>query len=177
MAEVVVVRRKYHWPEAQLNLWIIIMLAAGATVLGIFAEFITIQNQMQLGIPWIMPYNVTIGALLILFIIMILGLISQRMLLPGIVILGSFILFVLWLTGLIATAIQLFGPSGSVNNNCSLYVTSQPSHGPNINTLAWLQQNNICSCWKAAFSFLVIGCVFLLWMIIMGTQVSRDDYD
>ena len=45
-------RRKYHWPEAQLNFWIIIMLAAAAIEVGVFANFMTIQNQMGLGIPW-----------------------------------------------------------------------------------------------------------------------------
>ncbi len=54
MTEVVVVerRRKYHWPEAQLNFWLIIFLASSATVLGIFAFFITVQQQMSVGIPW-----------------------------------------------------------------------------------------------------------------------------
>lgn len=45
-------RRRYHWPEVQLNLWILIILAAAATDLGIFAWFITVQNQMKIGIPW-----------------------------------------------------------------------------------------------------------------------------
>lgn len=45
-------RRKYHWPEIQLNLWIFVMLAAAATVLGMFAWFITVQNQLRVGIPW-----------------------------------------------------------------------------------------------------------------------------
>ncbi|SLM36570.1 hypothetical protein LPUS_06152 [Lasallia pustulata] len=179
MAEVLVVerRRKYHWPEAQLNFWLIIMLAAAATTLGIFAFFITVQQQLRIGIPWLFPYQVAASSLAILFLILILILISQRMLLPGIIILGSFILFVLWLTGLIETSIQLFGPTGSVNGNCQLYVTGQPFTGESINTLAWLEQNNICSCWKAAFAFELIGTVFLLWMGIMAWQVNRDEYD
>ena len=45
-------RRRYHWPEVQLNLWILIILAAAATDLGIFAWFITVQQQMRIGIPW-----------------------------------------------------------------------------------------------------------------------------
>jgi hypothetical protein len=71
-------------------------------------------------------------------------LISQNQLLPGIVILGSFILFVLWIVGLIVISIELWGPAGSVNNNCSLYVTAQTFWGQSINTLAWLEQNSIC---------------------------------
>lgn len=50
-------RRRYHWPEVQLNLWILIILAAAATDLGIFAWFITVQQQMQIGIPWCVEYT------------------------------------------------------------------------------------------------------------------------
>jgi len=165
MTEVVVVerRKKYHWPEAQLNFWLIIFLAASATVLGIFSFFMQVQQQMGVGTPWsvcpqsllsedswadldlrLFPYAVTVSALAVLFFILILSLISQRQLLPGIVIIGSFILFILWLTALIETSIQLFGPSGSVNGNCQLYVQAQPFTGPSLNTLAWLEQSNIC---------------------------------
>jgi hypothetical protein len=45
-------RRRYHWPEIQLNLWIFIVLAGAATVLGINAWFIVVQDQMRIGIPW-----------------------------------------------------------------------------------------------------------------------------
>ncbi|MCJ1372970.1 hypothetical protein MMC20_004196 [Loxospora ochrophaea] len=170
-------RRRYHWPEAQLNLWLIIFLASAAVDLGIFAYFIVVQQQLKIGIPWIFTYEVTISALSIVFITLLLFLISQRMLLPGIVILGSFILFVLWLTGLIETSIQLFGPVGSVNGNCNIYVTSDPSTGVTDNTLAWLEQSNICNSWKAGFAFEVVGTAFLLWMIVMAWQVNRDEYD
>ncbi|MCJ1485603.1 hypothetical protein MMC06_005778 [Schaereria dolodes] len=178
MADVVVVerRRKYHWPEAQLNVWIIIMLAAAATDLGVFANFMNVQQALKLGVPWLFPYEVTVSALAILFICLMLGLISQRMLLPGIVIIGSFILFVLWLTGLIETSIMLFGPVGSVNGNCNVYVLNQ-TPGANLNTLAYLEQKNICQSWQAAFAFEVVGTVFLLWMMIMAWQVNRDEYD
>jgi hypothetical protein len=44
--------RRYHWPEVQLNLWILIVLAAAATCLGIFAWFIVVQEQLRVGIPW-----------------------------------------------------------------------------------------------------------------------------
>lgn len=57
---------------------------------------------------------------------------------------GSFILFVLWLVGLIVISIQLWGPVGSVNGNCNLYVDGATSRGPNLETLAWLQQKSIC---------------------------------
>jgi hypothetical protein len=45
-------RRRYQWPELQLNLWIFIVLIAASTCLGIFAWFMTVQTQMRLGIPW-----------------------------------------------------------------------------------------------------------------------------
>jgi hypothetical protein len=48
----VVVRQKYYWPDAQLNIWTIIMLAVAGTILGVFAEFMTIQSQMRLPSPW-----------------------------------------------------------------------------------------------------------------------------
>lgn len=50
--EIRVRRRRYHWPEAQLNFWMLIMIAAAATTLGIFAYFISVQNTLEVGIPW-----------------------------------------------------------------------------------------------------------------------------
>ena len=45
-------RRRYHWPDAQLNFWIFIMLVAASTTLGIFAYFMNVQSTLGLGIPW-----------------------------------------------------------------------------------------------------------------------------
>ena len=84
---------------------------------------------------------VAVSSMAIVFLIAILALISQRQLLPGVVVLGSFILFVLWLTGLIETSIQLYGPSGSVNAYCSTY---RPSGGTAQETMAWLANYGIC---------------------------------
>ena len=61
MTEVVVhrVRTKYHWPALQLNFWLLIMLIGASTVLGINASFITVQQQLEVGIPWyVLPYDV-----------------------------------------------------------------------------------------------------------------------
>ena len=55
----------------------------------------------------------------------------------------SFVLLVLFITGVIGTAIQLFG-GPNINNQCNTYVSNMKVTGPSINTLAWLQQNNIC---------------------------------
>jgi len=54
MTEMVVqrIRTKYHWPPVQLNFWILIMLIGSATILGIFSSFVTVQNQLRVGIPW-----------------------------------------------------------------------------------------------------------------------------
>ena len=91
-----------------------------------------------------MPYWISVGSLTIVFNLILLYLLSNRALLPGVVILGSFILFVLWLVGLIVISIELWGPAGSVNTNCNLYVNSQTSTGPSTATLAWLEQHSIC---------------------------------
>ena len=91
-----------------------------------------------------MPYWIAVGSLSIIFLAIMIYLMAQRALLPGIVVIGSFILFVLWLTGLIKTSIVLWGPEGSVNDNCSRYVSGMPFSGQSVNTLAWLEQNGIC---------------------------------
>ncbi len=122
----------------------------------------------------IFPYMIAISSLTLLFLFGLLGLINQRQLLPGIVVLGTFVLFVLWLTGLIETSIQLYGPKGSVNSYCSAY---KPSSGPSQATLAWLETNGLCMDWKAAFAFLIVGTIFLLWMMVMAWQVNRDDFE
>ena len=93
---------------------------------------------------------VSVSAMAIVFLIAILGLISQRQLLPSIVVLGSFILFVLWLTGLIETSIQLYGPSGSVNTYCSIY---RPVGGSAQETMAWLANNGICELCPSSAAF------------------------
>jgi hypothetical protein len=43
---------KYHWPALQLNIWMLIMLIAASTIIGIFATFIQVQQQLLLAVPW-----------------------------------------------------------------------------------------------------------------------------
>lgn len=50
--ERVTVVRRYPWPAMLLNWWTIVMLATGGLLLGVFADFLSIQQQMGLGIPW-----------------------------------------------------------------------------------------------------------------------------
>ncbi|KAH9879971.1 hypothetical protein J1614_001995 [Plenodomus biglobosus] len=171
----VVVREKYYWPDLQLNIWTIVMLATASTILGINAQFMQIQDRMGLGTPWIMPYGVTVGALALIFIIVEIVYISQRKLLPGLMMLLSFILLVLFIAGIIGTAIQLFaGPN--INNQCNTYVFGDDQDGPNLDTLAFLQQRNICQCWQAEFAFWIVGSVFLVWMMVMASQVNSNIY-
>lgn len=44
--------RRYYWPELQLNIWILVVLVGSATRMGIFAWFLTVQAQLELGTPW-----------------------------------------------------------------------------------------------------------------------------
>ncbi|PLB40727.1 uncharacterized protein BDW47DRAFT_100728 [Aspergillus candidus] len=170
--------RHYQWPELQLNIWIIIVLSGSAVCLGIFSWFMAIQTEMNLGIPWLFPYMVVSSALGFIFVVLILVLAARRFLLPGIILIGSFILFVLWITGLIETSLQLYGVVANVNDNCQIYVLDDHRvGGNNLQTLAWLTQSTICSCWKTAFAFELVNTIFFLWMMIMAWQVNRDIYD
>lgn len=45
-------KRKYIWPEAQLNFWLIVMIAAAATIVGVFTYFMQLQSVFHLGVPW-----------------------------------------------------------------------------------------------------------------------------
>src|SRR5436190_24152204 len=92
----------------------------------------------------IFPYMVAVSALALSFLVLILVLIARHTLLPEIIVVGSFILCVLWFTGLIGTSIQLYGNKTNVNSNCQNYVINQPFKGASIQTLAWLTQINIC---------------------------------
>ncbi|EGO55629.1 hypothetical protein NEUTE1DRAFT_131338 [Neurospora tetrasperma FGSC 2508] len=168
---------KYHWPAIQLNVWMLVMLIAACTIIGVFATFIDVQNILLLPVPWYFPYFITVSSLTILFIAFLLALIFQRRLLPSIVMIGGFILFVLWLVGLIVISVQLWGPNGSVNSNCNLFVFGadpQPT-GQNLVTLAWLEQRSICQSWYAVFSFALVGTVFLVWIMVIAYQVFADD--
>ncbi|KAK4187871.1 hypothetical protein QBC35DRAFT_383934 [Podospora australis] len=168
---------KYHWPAVQLNVWMIIMLIAACTIIGVFATFIEIQNTLLLPIPWYFPYYITVGSLVVAFILLLLWLIYQRRLLPSIVMIGGFILFVLWLVGLIVISVQLWGPSGSVSSNCNLFVfgANPMPKGQTLETLAWLEQRSICQSWQAVFAFGLVGAVFLLWIMVIAYQVFADD--
>ncbi|KAK1777692.1 hypothetical protein QBC45DRAFT_183694 [Copromyces sp. CBS 386.78] len=168
---------KYHWPAIQLNMWMLIMIIAACTIIGVFATFIDVQNTLLLPVPWYFPYFITVAALTILFIALLLALIFQRRLLPAIVMIGGFILFVLWLVGLVVISVQLWGPNGSVNSNCNLFVfgADPKPKGQTLETLAWLQQRSICQQWHAVFAFGLVGTVFLVWIMVIAYQVFADE--
>jgi len=166
---------KYHWPAVHLNFWMLIMLVASCTILGIFATFIQIQQQLGLNIPWYFPYYITVACISIAFLGLLLFLIYQRRLLPSIVMIGGFVVFVLWLVGLIVVSIELWGPTGSINSNCNLAVFSQDPTGQTLNTLAWLEQKSICQSWQAVFALALVGAIFLLWIMVMAYQVFDDN--
>ena len=87
------------------------------------------------------PYSVTVGALGVFFLIVILVLRNNNKLIPNFILIGSFILFVLNLTGLIETAIELFG-TGGANSMCS--ASNLAADGATLQTLAYLAQSTIC---------------------------------
>jgi hypothetical protein len=103
------------------------------------------ELTISLCSPRLFPYGVTVGALTLAFLLIEILLISQRRLLPGLMMLFAFTLFVLYLTGLIETAIMLFG-TGNVNDNCQRYVNNNVIKGDFVETLAWLEQKDICKC-------------------------------
>jgi hypothetical protein len=89
------------------------------------------------------PYGVTIGCLTLLFLVLLLALSTNDALTPGICMMFCLVLFTLYLTGLVETGVQLFG-NGHVAQNCQTYVNDVNDVGPGVNTLAWLEENNIC---------------------------------
>jgi hypothetical protein len=198
--------RRYQWPELQLNLWILLILTASATCLGIFSWFLVVQDQMLVGVPWyvwhslpqllrislhiihmflftfanltlyrLFPFGIVTSSLSLLFLAALVWLATRRLLIPNSILLAAFILFVLWLTMLIETAIQLYGPAANVSGNCETYVYNQAFYGVSLQTLAYLTQKTICDLWRAAFAFEVVATVLYVWIIILAWQVQNTD--
>ncbi|KLU90875.1 hypothetical protein MAPG_09400 [Magnaporthiopsis poae ATCC 64411] len=166
---------RYHWPAVQLNVWMLVMLIAACTIVGVFSTFLGVQSQLLLPIPWYFTYYIIVGSLVIAFIIMLLYLIFSRRLLPSIVMIGGFILFVMWMVGLVVVSVELWGPSGSVSTNCNVAVFTQNPTGQTLQTLAWLEQRSICQSWQAVFAFALVGQIFLLWIMVIAYQVFADN--
>lgn len=111
------------------------------------------------------PYYITVASLVILFIGLLLWLVFQRRLLPAIVMIGAFMLFILWFVGLVVVSIQLWGPDGSISSTCNLAVFNRSPTGQNVDTLAWLQQRSICE------SQPCLGFCFLMFVIVADDGV------
>ncbi|KAH8175111.1 arginase-like protein [Sarocladium implicatum] len=163
--------RTYNWPPFYLNLWIFVMLLASGSIMGVFSIFIQTQERLNLGIPWYFPYFIAVAAHTVVFIFGLFWLIYNRRLLPAIVMIGAFMLFVLWMVGLVVTSVELWGPSGSVNGVCNMQVFNKNPMGASEATLAWMQQKNICESWRLVFAMALVGVVFLVWIMIMSYQV------
>ena len=117
--------RTYNWPPFYLNLWIFVMLLASGSIMGVFSIFIQTQERLELGIPWSVPlspfhrdqhrntdsenryfpYFIAVGAHTVVFIFGLFWLIYNRRLLPAIVMIGAFMLFILWMVGLVVTSV------------------------------------------------------------------------
>jgi hypothetical protein len=109
----------------------------------------------------------------ILLVVILAILSNNNALTPGILMIFCFVLFVLYMTGLVDTGIQLFG-TGNVNSNCNNFVAHDQSHGVSVSTLAWLEQNSICKCSdlvcctpKACLTFK---------KVVVGTQFSHSGW-
>jgi len=83
----------------------------------------------------------------------------------------SFIMLVLFLTGMIETAIQNFG---HVNPTCQSYVYNQATSGVTMENLIWLLQDDICQTWDIAFAFWVVGIILWIWMLALGRSVAQS---
>lgn len=79
-----------------------------------------------------MTYSITVGVLTEIFVWAMLFLSFQRNLLPGVVMILGFVLLVLYITGFVGTAVQVFGP---VLKACHRYVDEIPSEGMGWSTL------------------------------------------
>ena len=75
--------------------------------------------------------------------------------------------------GLVVCSSPANPSQSNINANCNTYVFHQPSSGVSLATFAFLEQRAICQCWDVVFSFFLIGVFFLLYIIIVASQVNR----
>ena len=121
----------------------------------------------------IIPYGITVGALTEVFVWAMLFRSFQRKLLPNHVMMLAWIMFALYLTGFIETAIQLFGP---ILPACKRWVDGRDDSGLSYDTLVWLTQARTCESWYIIISFWGTGGLMLIWIIILAYNVqSKSD--
>lgn len=117
-------------------------------------------------------FLIAVSSLTLIFVLTVVALYHIHLLLPLPILLVAFVLFVLWLTGLIKSSIELWGPMGSVNDNCVRYVYQAGFWGGRtIDTLARIQQEGMCNLWKTAFAMQMIACFCLVWFGMIAWQV------
>lgn len=163
----------YKWPWIPFNAWMFLMLLSSCTIVGVFSSFIGIQYQLELPVPWCVspsnllrgspsivawilprdvkltlscryfPYYITVASFSILYVGTLVFLLSRHRLLPAIVMIGAFLVLVLWFVGLVVVAIQLWGSNG-VNGECNLRVFNETPKGDTRETLAWMMERSIC---------------------------------
>lgn len=139
--------------------------------------FVILDCKRMLIFNRLFPYGIVVGALTIVHLFLMEYMLLQRALLPGIVMLGSFVLFVLYIAGMVETAIQLFGSPSNINNNCNTYVFDMPSSGVSLDTFAFISQRSICQSWDAYFAFWLVGVVWLAYAVVLASQVNRRFYN
>ena len=74
----------------------------------------------------------------------------RHRLLPAIVMIGAFLVTILWFVGLVVVSLQLWGSNG-VNGECNLRVFSRDPTGDGEETLAWLMERTICEFFSSFF--------------------------
>ncbi len=116
----------------------------------------------------IMPYGVVVGSLCLVFILIELVFIAQRQLLPQHMLLLSFILLVLFIAGIAGTAQQLFG-GPNINSLCNQFTAGLTDAGPNVDTLAFLQQKSICEYFPARTSSRI-------WLILEQVNPGKQHF-
>lgn len=105
----------------------------------------------------------------IIFVCAVVALYYVHLLLPIVVMIGSFIMFVLWITGLVKESIELWGPLGSINDNCVRYVYNDDRWGGgNLYTLARIQQEGVCNLWQTTFALEMIATSVLPLAVVSG---------
>lgn len=161
--------RRYRWPVTWLMIIMFIFFVSASTVLGIFAYFTYVQKRMWVEIPWYFYFLMAISIITFFYIGVILALYYTHRLLPVYVFLLSFVMFVLWLTGLIKASIELWGPMGSINDNCTRYVF-RPGEwgGRSVETLARIQQEGVCNMWKTSFALELITTAFMFYLLFLA---------
>lgn len=115
----------------------------------------------------IIPFGACVGGLTEFFVWTVLLLSFSRRLFPGLVMLKAFILFVLYLTGMIGSAIQLFGPVIKACQNNS----ERMSGGLSVESVIGLAQQGTCEDWYVVFSFWVTGMCAEVWIFVVARRV------